>query len=294
MEVTSFHHATREVLDCPMEDQVIPDALSQGQFDTVYNFLSLVIASQLFTALFLLISLPRILPRYRNAITVAIIVCGIAAYHYFRIFDSFKAAFVTEAAGGNGMYEQAAGESFNEGYRYVDWLLTVPLLLVELIAVLALARAVQRKLLVRLVPAAALMIALGYPGEISDDNGIRGLFGILSTLPFLYILFVLFTQLSKSLDLQPAGVRKSLSNLRWLLLLSWGVYPIAYALPILEVSGADAWVAKQIGYSVADIVAKAVYALIIFRVARIKSFADDAEFARAEQSSEELADRVVR
>ena len=294
MEVTSFHHATREVLDCPMEDQVIPDALSQGQFDTVYNFLSLVIASQLFTALFLLISLPRILPRYRNAITVAIIVCGIAAYHYFRIFDSFKAAFVTDAVGGDGMYEQAAGESFNEGYRYVDWLLTVPLLLVELIAVLALARAVQRKLLVRLVPAAALMIALGYPGEISDDNGIRGLFGILSTLPFLYILFVLFTQLSKSLDLQPAGVRKSLSNLRWLLLLSWGVYPIAYALPILEVSGADAWVAKQIGYSVADIVAKAAYALIIYRVARIKSFADDAEFARAEQSSEELADRVVR
>ena len=294
MEVTSFHHATREVLDCPMEDQVIPDALSQGQFDTVYNFLSLVIASQLFTALFLLISLPRILPRYRNAITVAIIVCGIAAYHYFRIFDSFKAAFVTDAVGGDGMYEQAAGESFNEGYRYVDWLLTVPLLLVELIAVLALARAVQKKLLVRLVPAAALMIALGYPGEISDDNGIRGLFGILSTLPFLYILFVLFTQLSKSLDLQPAGVRKSLSNLRWLLLLSWGVYPIAYALPILEVSGADAWVAKQIGYSVADIVAKAAYALIIYRVARIKSFADDAEFARAEQSSEELADRVVR
>ena len=260
MEVTSFHHATREVLDCPMEDQVIPDALSQGQFDTVYNFLSLVIASQLFTALFLLISLPRILPRYRNAITVAIIVCGIAAYHYFRIFDSFKAAFVTEAAG--LVMSLSPKETFSKSLR--------------------------------LGGLAALMIALGYPGEISDDNGIRGLFGILSTLPFLYILFVLFTQLSKSLDLQPAGVRKSLSNLRWLLLLSWGVYPIAYALPILEVSGADAWVAKQIGYSVADIVAKAAYALIIYRVARIKSFADDAEFARAEQSREEMADQEVR
>ena len=285
----SFHPAFRWVLGQPMEDSVIPDALSQGQFDTVYNFLSLVIASQLFTALFLLISLPRILPRYRNAITVAIIVCGIAAYHYFRIFDSFKAAFVTDAAGGSGTYTQAAGESFNEGYRYVDWLLTVPLLLVELIAVLALARSIQTKLLWKLVPAAALMIALGYPGEMSDDNGIRGLFGILSTLPFLYILFVLFTQLTKSLSLQPAGVRKSLSNLRWLLLLSWGVYPIAYALPILNVSGADAWVGKQIGYSVADIVAKAAYALIIFHVARVKSYDDDAEFARIESSRDEVA-----
>ncbi|MBC7592624.1 MAG: xanthorhodopsin, partial [Kineosporiaceae bacterium] len=44
---------------------MIPDILSQGQYATVYNFLSLVIASQLFTAVFLLISLPRVLPRYR-------------------------------------------------------------------------------------------------------------------------------------------------------------------------------------------------------------------------------------
>jgi len=266
---------------------MIPDILTPGQFDTVYNSLSLVIAAQLFTAVFLLISLPRILPRYRQAITVAIVVCGIAAYHYFRIFDSFKDAFVTDAVGGQGDYAQAAGAGFNEGYRYVDWLLTVPLLLVELIAVLALAKSVQRGLLVRLVPAAALMIILGYPGEISDDNGIRGLFGLLSTLPFLYILYVLFVQLSKSLNRQPVGVRRTLSQLRFLLLLSWGVYPIAYLLPMLNIAGADAWVFKQVGYSVADILAKAVYALIIFQVARIKSFDDDPTFADVERSRDE-------
>ena len=270
-----------------MENLVIPNALTQGQFETVYNFLSLVIVSQLFTAVFLLISLPRILPRYRQAITVAIIVCGIAAYHYFRIFDSFKGAFVTKSVGGTGTYTQAAGEGFNEGYRYVDWFLTVPLLLVELVAVLALARSVQNKLLVRLVPAAALMIALGYPGEISGDNGLRGLFGLLSTIPFLYILFVLFVQLSKSLKDQPGSVRGTLSRLRFLLLLSWGVYPIAYLLPLLNISGADAWVLKQVGYSVADIVAKAVYALIIFQVARAKSYADDNAFASVELSRED-------
>ncbi|TFD93427.1 xanthorhodopsin [Cryobacterium lactosi] len=271
---------------------MIPDILSPGQYDTVYNSLSLVIAAQLFTAVFLLIALPRILPRYRQAITVAIIVCGIAAYHYFRIFDSFREAFVTEAAGGQGDYAQAAGAGFNEGYRYVDWLLTVPLLLVELIAVLALARSVQRGLLVRLVPAAALMILLGYPGEISGDNGIRGLFGLLSTIPFAYILYVLFVQLTKSLNKQPVGVRRILSQLRWLLLLSWGVYPIAYLLPMLNLEGADAWVFKQVGYSIADILAKAVYALIIFRVARIKSFDDDPEFAEVERSLDEEPARV--
>ncbi len=267
---------------------MIPDVLSQGQFDTVYNFLSLVIASQLFTAVFLLISLPRVLPRYRQALTVAIVVCGIAAYHYFRIFDSFKAAYVTTAVGGAGDYTQAPGESFNEGYRYVDWLLTVPLLLVELIAVLALARSVQNGLLMRLVPAATLMIALGYPGEMSDDNAVRGIFGLLSSIPFAYILYVLFVQLGKSLDKQPANVRGTLSRLRYLLLLSWGVYPIAYLLPMLNITGADAWVGKQIGYSVADILAKAVYAVIIYQVARKKSFGEDAAFAAAEGEHDEV------
>ena len=273
---------------------MIPDELTQGQYDTVYNFLSLVIASQLFTALFLIICLHRVLPRYRQAITVAAIVCGIAAYHYFRIFDSFRAAFVTEAVGGEGVYVKAIGESFNEGYRYVDWLLTVPLLLLELVAVLALARQVQTGLLVRLIPAAVLMIALGYPGEISDSNTVRNIFGLLSTVPFLYILYVLFVQLSKNLNLQPAGVRKTIANLRWLLLASWGVYPIAYLLPLLDFTGADAWVGKQIGYSVADIVAKALYGLIIYRVAKVKSYADDATFAEVELSREDFVETDLR
>ena len=273
---------------------MIPDALTQGQFDTVYNFLSLVIAAQLFTALFLTFGLSRILPRYRLAITVAIVVCGIAAYHYFRIFDSFKAAFVSDSVGGVDGYTAAVGESFNEGYRYVDWLLTVPLLLLELIAILALARKVQSGLIVRLMVAAGLMIILGYPGEISGDNGVRGIFGLLSTIPFAYILFVLFRQLSKSLATQPVSVRGTLSRLRWLLLLSWGVYPIAYLLPLLNIAGSDAWVAKQVGYSVADIVAKALYALIIFYVARMKSYDDDPEFARAELSTEDAPPILAR
>lgn len=264
---------------------MIPDQLTQPQFDTVYNFLSLVIASQLFTALFLVISQRRVLPRYRQALVMSAVVCGIAAYHYFRIFDSFKMAFTTEAVGGRGIYEQAAGHSFNEGYRYVDWLLTVPLLLAELIVVLALARKLQTSLLLRLIPASALMIALGYPGEISSDDMTRNIWGLLSTIPFLYILYVLFVELTKSLDRQPAAVRDTVSKMRILLFASWGVYPIAYLLPIYMDTGADAWVAKQVGYSLADIVAKCVYGLLIYRIARLKSFADDPSFAAEEGES---------
>lgn len=257
---------------------MIPEQLTQGQFDTVYNLLSLVIAAQLFTGIYLVLVQPRVLPRYRQALVISATVCGIAAYHYFKIFASFEAAFVTEAPGGRGIYTQAPGASFNEGYRYVDWLLTVPLLLVELVVVLALARKVQSSLLWRLIPASALMIVLGYPGEISNDDFTRHLFGLLSTIPFLYILYVLFVELTRSLDRQPPAVRTTVSRLRILLLATWGVYPIAYLVPLLGFDGTDAWVVKQAGYSIADILAKALYGLFIYKVARVKSFVDDAAF----------------
>ena len=265
---------------------MIPDILTKAQFDTVYNFFSLTIAAQLFTSIFLLASQRRVLPRYRQALVMSAIVCAIAAYHYFRIFDSFKAAFVSDAKGANGDYVQAVGESFNEGYRYVDWLLTVPLLLAELVVVLALARKLQNSLLMRLIPASALMIALGYPGEISSDNMTRNVWGLLSTIPFLYILYVLFVELTKSLDRQPEAVRDTVSKMRILLFATWGVYPIAYLLPIyFGHTGAAAWVAKQGGYSIADILAKCLYGLLIYRIARLKSFADDPEFAELEGES---------
>lgn len=258
--------------------------LTQGQFDTVYNFLSFAIASMLFTAIFLLVSQRRVLPRYRTAVVISATVLGIATYHYFRIIESFDAAYNTDAVGGAGIYTLTEGVAFNEAYRYVDWLLTVPLLLVEAVAVLALARSEARRLLVRLVPASALMIALGYPGELAMQNGERALWGALSTIPFLYILYVLFVELTKSMDRQPAEVRISIRNLRWLLLASWGFYPIAYLFPMVGFDGADAFVLRQVGYTIADVTAKAVFALVIYKIARLKSFYDDPDFAVQELS----------
>lgn len=248
------------------------ESLSSGQYATVYNLLSFAIASLGFTAFYLILAQRQVAPRYRNALIVSATVCGIATYHYFRIFqnfqDSYPAGATVEAA------HILSNIEFNEGYRYVDWFLTVPLLLVETIAVLALTRGESRKLLLKLVPAATLMIALGYPGEITLDTGPRVLWGVLSTLPFLYLLYVLFVELTKALEGRPAEVRRQISNLRWLLVASWGVYPIAYAFPLLGgefFSGADGFVLRQAGYSIADVVAKALFGLLIYRLARTQS-----------------------
>ncbi len=252
--------------------------LSSGQFDGVYNLFSLAIASLGFTGLYLILAQKRVLPRYRNAVIVSAMVCFIATYHYVRIFENFKASYVTKAIGGQGTYNLTAVQ-FNEAYRYVDWFLTVPLLLVETVAVLALARSVAKPLLTKLVIASGLMIALGYPGEISSSTGTRLLWGTLSTIPFIYLLYVLFVELSKSLDRQPEQVRGTVSKLRIMLVGLWGVYPIAYLFPVFGFGGASAFVLRQAGYSIADILAKAAFGLVIYKVARVKSEVDDPSYA---------------
>jgi bacteriorhodopsin len=261
----------------PLAAGIQVEQLTSGQYDTVYNLLSLAIASLFFTGLYLILSRDRVLPRYRNAILVSATVCFIATYHYVRIFDNFRESYVTDAVGGAGVYS-LTNVAFNEGYRYVDWFLTVPLLLVETIAVLALTRAAAKPLLTKLVVASALMIALGYPGEITTEVGPRLLWGTLSTIPFLYILYVLFVELSKSLDRQPAEVRGMVSKLRIMLVGLWGVYPIAYLMPIVGFDGPEAFVLRQAGYSIADILAKAAFGLVIFAIARKKSAFDEAGF----------------
>jgi bacteriorhodopsin len=255
-------------------------SLTSGQFSTIYNLFSLVIASMTFTALFLLLSRGRVAPRYRNALVVSATVCGIAAYHYFRIFNNFNDSYPPGAT--VSAPHALSNVEFNEAYRYVDWLLTVPLLLVETVAVMALGRVAQRSLLYKLVPASALMILLGYPGEIATTTASRALWGFLSTLPFLYLLYVLFVELSRSLDRQPVEVRHTIKMLRISLVGLWGVYPIAYLFPMIGgdfFGGASGFVLRQAGYSLADIFAKAAYGLAIYKIARVKSGLEDPAYA---------------
>jgi len=259
----------------------IPE-ISSGQYNTVYNLFSLSIAALGFTGIFLLLSQRRVLERYRNALVVSAMVCFIATYHYFRIFENFKSSYVTpdKVVSSKSVY-MLTGIEFNEAYRYVDWFLTVPLLLVETIAVLSLARSVAKPLLTKLVFASALMIGLGYPGEVATSDGTRLLWGALSTIPFIYLLYVLFVEVSKSLDRQPAEVRSTVGKLRIMLVGLWGVYPIAYLFPVFggPFAGASGFVARQAGYSLADIFAKAAFGLVIFKIARIKSEVDDPSYS---------------
>ncbi|MEL7059833.1 MAG: bacteriorhodopsin-like [Acidobacteriota bacterium] len=244
--------------------------LSVGQFDLVFNFLSLTIATMFATGIFLFFAQRLVAPAYRVGVIVSGVVVFIAGYHYYRIWESWSEAYTLNA----GQYV-ASGIPFNDAYRYADWLITVPLLLIELIAVLGLAKAVSGPMLRNLSIASVAMIALGYPGEVAADAGTAWIFWFLAMIPFLYILYVLFSQLRSTIESESGEVATLFKRARSVIAISWWVYPIAFVLPILGIlSGAVGEVGLQIGYSIADITAKAFYAVVIFQIARAKSEAD--------------------
>ncbi|MEN0060956.1 MAG: bacteriorhodopsin-like [Myxococcota bacterium] len=258
----------------------LPSQLTPVQFNLVYNMLSLAIAAMLGSFVFFVQARQQLSAKYRPAMILSSLVVGIAAYHYWRIFNSWEEAYaITEA----GVYT-ATGKPFNDAYRYVDWLLTVPLLVAELVAVLALPAERRNTLMPRLVIASALMIGLGYPGEISADFQTRVIWAVLSTIPFLYILYVLWVEMTSAAADFDEDTKVLLRNTRLLLLATWGFYPIAYALPLLGVSP-ETVVGLQVGYSIADIAAKCGYGFMIYAIARSKMEAEgevaDARLATA-------------
>jgi bacteriorhodopsin len=246
-----------------------------GQYQTVYNLLSMAIACMSASFVYFVLVRNEVSERYRTAITVSALVVFIAGYHYFRIFNSWEAAYTL--AGGNGNYV-ATGTPFNLAYRYVDWILTVPLLMVELILVLGLSRKETNSLLFKLVIAAFLMIALGYPGEIDKTStsifSARGLWGLLSTVPFVYLLVNLLGQLKAAMARTRSDIAVLLRNTGLLTLLAWGFYPIAYMAPFYGATGSNGEVFLQVGYSLADIIAKCGYGLMIHRIAVLRTEAE--------------------
>ncbi len=240
--------------------------LTPGQYSLVYNAFSFTFATMAAATLFFWLGRAQVSSAYKTALTITGLVTAIAGYHYWRIFESWDKAYTVV----NGELA-ATGVAFNDAYRYVDWLLTVPLLLIELILVMRLTQKETVSKSWSLGGAAALMIVLGYPGEIAEANSARAIWGALSTLPFLYIVYELFKGLSASIERQPEEVRDLVGAARWVTIGSWTFYPIVYMAPFIGLDGGGAETAIQIGYTIADIVAKAGVGILIYTIAVRKS-----------------------
>lgn len=248
------------------------ESITAGQYEFLYNVLSFAAAGFLAGAIGLFVAAFQVGPRYRMAVAIAAIVSLIASYHYFQIFGSWGAAFAWTEGG-----LVKTDQPFNVAYRYADWLLTVPLLMIELVDILGLKRGQGRRLATSLGLLAALMIALGYPGETAESSGTMWTFWVLSMLPFLAIFGYLVTGFGKHVQAQPLEARGYISGARWLTASVWWIYPIIFLFPLIGWVGGSAIVTMNALYAVADLLAKVGLGILIAAAAFAKKRAEEGE-----------------
>merc|ERR1712078_261312 len=250
-------------------------AMSDAQFGLVYNVLSFSLASMMATTIFLWMRVPAVNNKYQSALIISGMVTFIAAYHYLRIFNSWVESYEYQPnSTGNVENPVLTGVPFNDAYRYMDWLLTVPLLLIEIVFVMKLSEEETKKKATTLGVSSGLMICIGYPGElvVGGDLSVRWLYWFLAILPFLYVVYELLVGMATATNAESDPVTKSLvQRAQYWTVVSWLTYPVVYIFPMIGFAGSHAVVAIQVGYCVSDIISKCGVGLIIYCVTDAKS-----------------------
>jgi len=249
------------------------------QYQAVYNVLSFSLASMMATTMYLWFRATAVKDHYASAVFISGLVTFIAAYHYIRIFNSWVDAYAYHAGDvRNGALHMQAptltGIPFNDAYRYMDWLLTVPLLLIEILLVMKLDEATFGSKAWVLGVGSALMIVSGYYGElvVTGDLTPRWACWFLSMAFFLYIVYELLVGLSAATasEADPAIAGK-IKTAQVMTVISWCTYPVVYLFPMLGIQAAHAVVSIQLGYCASDIISKCGVGLVIYQISYAKS-----------------------
>merc|ERR1712109_101226 len=166
------------------------------------------------------------------------------------------------------------GVPFNDAYRYMDWLLTVPLLLIEILLVMKLSEEEYSSKAWALGLSSALMIVSGYYGElvVTGDLTPRWLCWFVSMGFFLYIVYELFYGLAGATDSEADPViAGKIKTAQVMTVISWCTYPVVYLFPMLGINAATAVVSIQIGYCASDIISKCGVGILIYQISYAKS-----------------------
>jgi|TARA_B110000037_G_scaffold97125_1_gene113809 bacteriorhodopsin len=205
-------------------------------------------------SVFFFLSLSQFDKKWRTSVLVSGIITFIAAVHYFYMRD----------------YWAEFGES-PTFFRYVDWVLTVPLMCVEFYLILKVAGA-KKSLMWKLIFASMIMLIAGYFGEaVYTDQS--ALWGLISGLAYFYIVYEIWLGSAKKLAVDAGGdVLQAHKILCWFVLVGWAIYPIGYML------GTDGWYSSLLGsgsvdivYNIADAINKIGFGLVIYTLAVKKS-----------------------
>jgi bacteriorhodopsin len=243
------------------------------QYQVVAHILVLGFAAQAAGFIYFITTRKSVAPRYQLASILGSIVMISAFLILLEQSISWRDTFVLE----NDVYVRGGG-TFSNGFRYLNWLIDVPLLLLQLVIVLRLAGKEARRLGSWFIVAGVAMIVTGYIGQYYETGDLTGLWvwGGISTVFYVVLLYLAWTQVGKSFSSLPEPAVSTMKTIRWIFLIFWTFYPIAYIIPAIWAT-ADGVVVRQVIFTVADIVSKVIYGVLITKVAMDRSRAEGYE-----------------
>ena len=203
------------------------------------------------STVFFFLERDRVSAKWKTSLTVSGLVTLVAAVHYFYMRDVWVATGSTPTV-----------------FRYIDWLITVPLLMIEFYLILSAIAKVPVGVFWRLMIGTLVMLIGGYLGE-ARYMAVWPAF-IIGMLGWAYILYEIFMGQASKINAQssPPAVQSAFNTMRWIVTIGWAIYPVGYFFGYLTGSNpTDSANALNIIYNLADVLNKIAFGLIIWTVA---------------------------
>jgi bacteriorhodopsin len=203
-------------------------------------------------SVFFFLERDRVSGKWKTSLTVAGLVTLIAAVHYFYMRDVWVAT-----------------DSSPTVFRYIDWLLTVPLQMVEFYLILAAVGAVSAGVFNRLLGGTVVMLVGGFLGEANYIPAMAGF--VVGMLGWFYILYEIFKGEAAQVNAASANAscQSAFNAMKWIVTIGWAIYPLGYAFGYLGgasdgIFGPDS---LNVIYNLADFVNKIAFGLVIWAAA---------------------------
>jgi bacteriorhodopsin len=203
------------------------------------------------STVFFFLERDRVSAKWKTSLTVSGLVTLVAAVHYFYMRDVWVATGETPTV-----------------FRYIDWLITVPLLMIEFYLILSAITKVPVGVFWRLMIGTLVMLIGGYLGEAGYMPVLPAF--IIGMLGWAYILYEIFMGQASKINAEkaPASVQSAFNTMRLIVTIGWAIYPIGYFFGYFTGSSpTDSANALNIIYNLADVLNKIAFGLIIWTVA---------------------------
>lgn len=242
---------------------------SEMGYQMVAHVLTLGYAVMLAGLLYFVLTLKTVRPRYRISSVLSVVVMVSAFLLLYKQANNWTSAFEFDQS--RGKYFLAPGaDLFNNGYRYLNWLIDVPMLLFQILFVVTLKKSKFSSIRNQFWFSGAAMIITGYIGQYYEVTNIRYFFiwGAISTVFFIHILILMNRVIKEGKEDVPQTAHRALNTIWILFLISWMLYPGAYLMPhLLGVEGGfyneTGVVGRQITYTIADVMSKVIYGVML-------------------------------